>query len=114
MYRQGQWVCLMLVNDVTLQQEYIKNIEHQNRIFQEVVWMQSHEVRAPLARILGLVQLLQLPDKSPPLKQNAELLTAIKLSSEELDEMIHLMVKKTEDVQSYFYQCPLFLNKRKA
>lgn len=108
-YHQGQWACLMLVNDVTAQREYIKNIEHQNKMLQDIAWMQSHEVRAPLARILGLIQLLQMSDEGPSGQQNAELLSAIQHSSEELDQMIHTMVRKTEAVQALLHQSPLFL-----
>ncbi len=45
--------------DVTERMNYIKAIEEQNRKFNEISWMQSHVVRAPLSRILGLVDLLK-------------------------------------------------------
>ncbi len=108
-YRQGEWVCLMLVNDVSLQQAYISNIEQQNQMLQDMVWMQSHMVRAPLARLQGLVHLFQIPDLDvSALRENAELLAAIQTSLEELDEVICSLVRKTEDVQTHIYQSPLF------
>jgi PAS domain S-box-containing protein len=105
-YRRGEWLCLMFVNDVTAQRAYVKNIEQQNEMLQDIVWMQSHEVRAPLARLQGLVQLLQIPDLdgSSAVQDSAVLLAAIQASSEELDDIIRTVVKKTEDVQAHLHQ----------
>src|SRR5690606_9730683 len=46
------------MQDITEQINYIQNIEEQNRRLQEISWVQSHLVRAPLASIMGLVELL--------------------------------------------------------
>lgn len=63
------------------------------RYLVSIAWLQSHVIRAPLARIMGLVDVLQdgptIPD---PLR---ELLGYVRTSADELDEVIHDIVKKT-------------------
>ncbi|RZK59278.1 MAG: PAS domain S-box protein [Pedobacter sp.] len=44
--------------DITTQQKHMQMIEKQNEQLKKISWLQSHEVRAPLSNILGLVQLL--------------------------------------------------------
>ena len=86
---------LVLVNDITEKITYIETIETQNRTFKEISWIQSHLVRAPLARLMGLVNLLENEslDSSPELIQ---LLEHIKISSFELDAIIRDISKKSE------------------
>ncbi|WP_316784886.1 PAS domain S-box protein [Pedobacter frigiditerrae] len=51
--------------DITTQQKHTQMIEKQNEQLKKISWLQSHEVRAPLSNILGLIQLLNkdgLPD----------------------------------------------------
>ena len=77
------------IDELKQKEEIIK--QHHMR-FQQIAWLQSHEVRAPLARILGLVEtihdnLIQNPDE---LK---EFLDYIRTSAYELDEVIHKIVR---------------------
>lgn len=61
----------------------------------EIAWMQSHRVRAPLARIMALSALLS-PETFDP-QQDKEVVAELKKSSEELDEIIRDIVKRTEN-----------------
>lgn len=61
----------------------------------EIAWMQSHQVRAPLARIMALAELLS-PEHFDPIKDK-EIVEALKKSSEELDLTIRDIVKRTEN-----------------
>lgn len=72
-----------LLRDITESQEYLRKIEDQNKRLREIAWIQSHRVRAPLASILGLVQLCSLDD-SP----NAEIIPMLKQSAQDLDQVI--------------------------
>src|SRR5690606_26474646 len=45
--------------DITETRRQNLKIAEQNRTLREIAWMQSHEIRAPLARIMGLVHLLK-------------------------------------------------------
>ena len=74
---------------------YILAIEEQNLKLREIAWTQSHIVRAPLSRILGLVDIMVM-DKDP--KVIEELLPLLQLSATELDEVIKNIVSKTESL----------------
>src|SRR5690606_11632823 len=72
--------------DVTEIINYLDAIKEQNSKFREIAWTQSHVVRAPLARILGIIDLLQqeADEKMPDLK----LLNCLFSSATELDTII--------------------------
>lgn len=81
------------LRDITERQEHLQKIEDQNKRLREIAWIQSHLVRAPLARILGLAQLCKLDD-SP----NAEIIPMLKKSAEELDKIILNITILTDDL----------------
>ncbi|MBF2052741.1 MAG: PAS domain S-box protein [Candidatus Sericytochromatia bacterium] len=87
---------LVLANDVTTQLQYIQTIETQNAAFKDITWMQSHVVRTPLARLMGLVELLDI-DENPD--EQKELFVGIQASAQELDSVIHSIVRKAESTQ---------------
>jgi signal transduction histidine kinase len=80
--------------DVTERTRHLKAIEEQNRQFREISWLQSHAVRAPLARILGLIDLLK-HDKDPAVSQK-QLIDFLVQSAIELDGVITEISTKTE------------------
>ena len=81
------------MQDITTTKNHISAIEQQNKKLQEISWLQSHAVRAPLASILGLTQLIDPKHPDPDLIQ---LLKFINSSAEELDAVIKNIVKKTQ------------------
>ncbi len=62
----------------------------QNRRLKEIAFIQSHEVRRPLANILGLVELV-----SAPAENCSDYMPLIKKSAEELDHVIRTIVTKS-------------------
>lgn len=82
--------------DVTEQQMFIKRIEDKNETLKTIAWTQSHEVRGPLATIMGLVDLLDEEDFHNG--QNKEIVRGLKESSAQLDDIIRKVVKKTESI----------------
>ncbi|MGV3762633.1 PAS domain S-box protein [Parapedobacter sp.] len=92
----GRKAELVLANDITLKLYYVEAIETQNKKLQEIAWMQSHMVRAPLARIMGLVDLIQM-GPSPGVDQH-QLLRAIYESATELDDVLGDITEKAEQV----------------
>lgn len=73
----------------------------QKEIFRDIAHSQSHEVRAPLARILGLVDLLN--DRPPQEdKLREELLANIVESSKELDDVIRATVQKVKEAEKLY------------
>ncbi|RIW14982.1 PAS domain S-box protein [Algoriphagus lacus] len=88
---------LVLVNDITERLRYVETIEKQNQTFREIAWIQSHVVRAPLARLLGLVSLLE-SEISDQFEETTTLVNYIKDSAIELDEIVREISKKSENI----------------
>ncbi|WP_226389223.1 PAS domain S-box protein [Penaeicola halotolerans] len=88
---------LVLANDITERRNYIRAIETQNTKMQEIAWIQSHKVRAPLARIMGLINMI---DEVGEIEEYTikELLQLIKSSGKEMDEIIHEIAKKADHI----------------
>ncbi len=76
---------------------HIKAIEAQNKQLQEIAWIQSHIVRAPLARIMGLINLLKIEDEIPD--DLKTLLQYILTSANEFDEIIKTISNKSQVVE---------------
>ncbi|MBA4298943.1 PAS domain S-box-containing protein [Algoriphagus alkaliphilus] len=94
----GRDAVMVLVNDITERYNYVETIEKQNQTFREIAWIQSHVVRAPLARLLGLVNLLE--SEIPNVKEESlELIQHIKNSAFELDEIVRDISKKSEQIE---------------
>jgi PAS domain S-box-containing protein len=92
----GKIAGLKLMNDVTEKQKHLKTIERQNDKLKKIAWNQSHVVRAPLSRILGIVNLLEIE------KLNTEetnfFLNELKNSANELDEIVRKIVDETKTI----------------
>lgn len=80
------------INDLKQQEESLK---HQNNILRDIAWIESHEIRRPLASILGLVELANNCKTEQELTQ---ILSFLKFSGDELDQMIRKITGRIEDV----------------
>jgi PAS domain S-box-containing protein len=83
------------IHDITAEKETMNKLSEQNKKLREIAWTQSHLVRAPLARILGLIEMYDEVEKNIDSKSINQLIYA---SAKELDEIIHLINDKTQDV----------------
>lgn len=83
-------------HDVTDRLRYISEIEERNHKLQEIAWMQSHVIRAPLARLMGLIDLIRNYQHSDTEKN--ELLDHVLTSAYALDEIIRDISSKTERI----------------
>jgi len=83
------------VKDVSQRVNYICSIEGLNTRLGEISWMQSHVVRAPLARIMGLSELLRYSEGEITQKELLSLLTD---SANELDEIIRNILQQTKSI----------------
>lgn len=93
---KGKPAELILINDVTEKRKHIKEIEKQNEILKEISWVQSHVVRAPLAKILGLVELMNINMKTNE-KASLEYCKLISTSALELDKIIREITTKADN-----------------
>jgi len=75
------------IKDVTDLQLALEKIRLRERQLAEVSFYNSHKVRAPVARLMGLVQILRL-DQEMPREEHVQLLEKIRTAAEELDYLI--------------------------
>jgi PAS domain S-box-containing protein len=80
--------------DVTDRVLRIQSIEEQNRKLKNIAWNQSHVVRAPVARLLGLVGLLQEEGCLKKIEKE-KILKYILESAEEIDHVIKQTIEQT-------------------
>lgn len=80
-------------NDVSEILNHINTIEIQNTKLKEIAWTQSHLVRAPLARILGIINLIEM--KKDNFDELQFCLKQLKVSGNEMDEVIKKIVEQT-------------------
>lgn len=94
---KGRKAEIVLINDITDRIIYTQKVEQQNQRLKEIAWIQSHVVRAPLARLMGLVNLI-----TEDIVEKGELNNVLKNvldSANELDLIIRDIVTKTENIK---------------
>ncbi len=69
-------------------------VKEQNEKLKDIAWTQSHVVRAPLARLMGLVNILQMGEEMPELNKT-QILENVVSSANELDGIIREITKKS-------------------
>jgi len=93
---KGKLSNIVIVNDITDTLNYIKAIEERNDQLQEISWIQSHIIRAPLSRIMGLIPLIENTDEIDT--EIRKMLQYLAASANELDEVIKDITDKTKVV----------------
>lgn len=71
-------------------------IQHE-KLF-EIAFLQSHQVRVPVAQILGLYSLFKFDNPSDP--ANNEIFSMLKTAVESLDKIIHEITEKTNEIKN--------------
>ncbi len=82
--------------DVTVLKEKIIKIEEQNHELREIAWIQSHVVRAPLASLIGLTNMLK--DCEIYQVDPGEVIPKIIESANKLDDVIRDIVSRTNAI----------------
>lgn len=82
--------------DITTAQQQLKRIKKQNESLREIAWLQSHVIRAPLSRIMGLVYFARNQDEEEISKE--EIFDMIATSAQELDQVVHKIIDKTSNI----------------
>lgn len=81
---KGTKAMIILATDVTRHVEYLKAIEAQNETLRKIAWIQSHQVRAPVARLMSIVEMIRTSEMS--ISAEKKLLEGILSSAREIDE----------------------------
>lgn len=77
---------IAVYNDITGLKQKEQETNRQNEKLKEVAWLSSHEIRRPLANIIGLANLMKV---SPYMDEKIKILDNINQSAEELDQIVH-------------------------
>jgi PAS domain S-box-containing protein len=84
---------VLVATDITEIKNNELKIMSQNEKLRKIAWQQSHEVRKPVANILGLITLIEI-DKEKMYDETY--LQYLRYATEELDEIIHSIVRATD------------------
>ncbi len=69
----------------------------QNEKLFEIAFLQAHQVRAPVANILGMISLFNADDPNDPI--NGEVIRELRGVTEALDNIIYQIVQKTSEIK---------------
>lgn len=83
--------------DITEQERHRSAVQSQNEQLMRIAWMQSHLMRAPLARLMSLTDLLVMEAQG-----DAEILANLRQAADELDAIIHSMTAESEQLRAQF------------
>jgi PAS domain S-box-containing protein len=87
------------MEDITERQMYVQTVEAQNQRLQEIGWKQSHLVRAPLANILAIAELLSHEICAED--STKALISHLLKSAGDLDYIIRDIINKTEIIHKF-------------
>lgn len=90
---KGRAAKLIIAIDMTEQERYINAIEDQNDRLREVAWIQSHVFRAPLTKIMGLLEVAKISDQD---EDRRLILDYIQDAAVELDKAINKITNRTK------------------
>ena len=93
----NQPVTIINASDISQTVEYLKAIEAYTVKLKEIAWTQSHIVRAPLSRMMGIVNVLKQIGTTNP--EFTEWVIHFDNSAKELDNIILDITRKTEAVK---------------
>jgi PAS domain S-box-containing protein len=82
---------IAVYNDITTLKNKEQETIRQNEKLREVAWLSSHEIRRPLANIIGLANLMKV---SPYMDEKLRILDNINQSAGELDQIVHAINSK--------------------
>lgn len=74
-----------------------EKLKSQNEKLFEIAFLQAHQVRAPVANILGMIRLFNVDNPSDPI--NGEVIRELQGVTESLDNIIYQIVQKTSEIK---------------
>ncbi len=88
---------ILILQDVTEKKKQQDQILKQNETLKRIAWQQSHEVRRPVANILGLCELFKNYENESE-EMRKKYIEYMIHSAEELDRVIHKVISQTSEV----------------
>ena len=90
-------VLVLQSNDISESLKHLNTIETQNEKLKKIAWTQSHIVRAPLSRVLGIINMLE--EQTDDFEQTLFWLKHLRISANEMDEIVKNIVRETNDLE---------------
>ena len=97
--KSNQLSRVVMAINVSERYQYIKQIEGRNATLQEIARIQSHVVRAPLAKLMGIIQLIQ-SDLNLGAEEHAFFLNELLGAAHELDTVVREIAAKASLVET--------------
>ncbi|UEG51565.1 PAS domain S-box protein [Mucilaginibacter daejeonensis] len=85
---------IAVYQNITERKEKEEHVIHQNKTLQEIAWLSSHEVRRPVASILGLIHLAK---DANSVQEKEEIMGMINVCAEELDKIVHVITDRVNE-----------------
>lgn len=90
---EGESLFAAFTMDITKQTKYFQAVKKQNETLRQISWVQSHVVRAPLARMKGLMDLYK--EKDFEIMTEEQILAEIEKAADEFENVILDISRKT-------------------
>ncbi|MEN9686900.1 MAG: hypothetical protein RLZZ28_2686 [Bacteroidota bacterium] len=99
---ESGWVMSLIGTNRDITEEVIKQekIKMQNKVLRDIAFIQSHEVRKPLANILGMIEILH----NSGALNDLEMFHHLVESARELDQQIRTIVNKTNEIDDELFR----------
>ena len=88
---------ISIETDITERKQFEHKLKRQNEQLKEIAWISSHDIRRPVASILGLINLYDIEDPTKPFNQ--EVINLLNVTTKELDKVIRKIVYKTYEIE---------------
>lgn len=85
-----------VIQDITERKRFIQQLQHQNDVLREIARINSHEIRKPVASILGIIAVIDLKNET---SLNTELFGMLKESTCELDAVLFKIRDKLKQLR---------------
>lgn len=96
---EGKLTVMNIYRDITQRVHYLHALIQQNKILKEIAWTQSHVVRAPVSRMMGIIHLMEDMKVVDYDQEVSEFLKMILNSAHELDDIIRKISEKSNKYQ---------------
>jgi PAS domain S-box-containing protein len=91
---------IAIQNDITIRKEKEDEILKQNTILRDVAWLSSHELRRPVASILGLMQLIKDAENEAEKDQYVNFLNECTVQLDEIIHNIHRTIETDKSIRN--------------
>lgn len=96
-FNTGRKGIIVQATDITTIIDHVKTIEQQNEKLRNISWIQSHIVRAPLAKILFIINLIEIQEEN--MEELMFWLDQLRNASNELDAVIKQITDEAQHTQ---------------